>query len=208
VRELIEQAFQAKVFDHYGAAEMAALVTQCEAGSYHVNPEFGIVEILRDGEPVAPGESGDLVATGFINPVMPLIRYGTGDTAIQGDGGCPCGRAFPTLLGIEGRRDDVLITPEGRRIGRLDPIFKSVTSLHETRIVQDAADHVRVEMVLHADLAPVEEASLRRELGNRLGPSIKVDLVRVSHLPRTARGKLRAVVNEMDLHAPSRPPAA
>lgn len=197
VRELIEQAFGCRVFDHYGAAEMAALVTQCDAGSYHVNPEFGIVEVLRNGEPARAGESGELVATGFINPVMPLIRYVTGDSAIQGGEPCRCGRAFPTLLAIEGRRDDVLITPDGRRIGRLDPIFKAVSSLHETRIVQDTTDHVRVEMVLQAALAPGEEASLRRELGNRLGPSMRVDLVRVDQIPRTARGKLRAVVNEV-----------
>jgi len=203
VRELIERAFHTRVFDHYGAAEMAALVTQCEAGSYHANPEFGIVEVLRDGQPVAPGETGDLVATGFINPVMPLIRYVTGDTAVQGAEPCRCGRAFPTLLGIEGRRDDVLITPEGRRIGRLDPVFKAVSSIHETRIVQDAHDHVRVEMVLHANLAPEEEAALRRELSYRLGPSMKMDLVRVGRLPRTARGKLRAVVNEVGITAPS-----
>jgi phenylacetate-CoA ligase len=197
VRELIERAFSTRIFDHYGAAEMAALVTQCEAGSYHVNSEFGIIEVLRDGQPVGPGESGDLVATGFINPVMPLIRYATGDTAVQGDGTCRCGRALPTLLGLEGRRDDVLITPDGRRIGRLDPIFKAVSSLHETRIVQDAPDHVRVEMVLHDDLPAEDAASLRRELANRLGPLMRVDLVRVSQLPRTARGKLRSVVNEV-----------
>lgn len=197
VRDLLERAFGCKVFDHYGAAEMAALITQCEAGSYHVNPEFGIVEVLRDGMAAGPGEAGDLIATSFINPVMPLLRYVTGDSAIQGTGPCACGRAFPTLLGIEGRRDDVLITPDGRRIGRLDPIFKAVASLHETRIVQDAADHVRVEMVLTGELARDEEASLRRELANRLGPAMRIDLVRVPELPRTARGKLRAVVNEV-----------
>ncbi len=197
VRDLLELAFGCKVFDHYGAAEMAALITQCEAGSYHVNPEFGIVEVLRDGIPAGPGEAGDLIATSFINPAMPLLRYVTGDSAIQGTGPCACGRAFPTLLGIEGRRDDVLITPDGRRIGRLDPIFKAVASLHETRIVQDAADHVRVEMVLTGELAGEEEASLRRELANRLGPAMRIDMVRVPELPRTARGKLRAVVNEV-----------
>ncbi len=196
VRQLLETAFATRVFDHYGAAEMAALVTQCAAGSYHVNPEFGILEVLKDGEPARPGESGELVATGFINPVMPLIRYRTGDSAVQGDGGCPCGRAFPTIQAIEGRRDDVLVTPDGRRIGRLDPIFKAVATLLETRIVQDAADHVRVELVLQAPLAAEEEASLRRELANRLGPAMRITLLRVDQLPRTARGKVRAVVNE------------
>jgi phenylacetate-CoA ligase len=197
VRRLIEDALCCRVFDHYGAAEMAALVTQCEAGSYHLNPEFGIVELLRQGEPVGPGEAGEIVATGFINPVMPLIRYGTGDAAVWGRGNCRCGRAFPTLERIEGRMDDVLVTPEGRRIGRLDPIFKSVASLYETRIVQDQPDHVRVEVVLKAPLSSAEENTLRYELGNRLGPRVRIDILRVASLPRTAAGKLRAVVNEV-----------
>jgi phenylacetate-CoA ligase len=197
-RSVIERAFDCPVFDHYGAAEMAAFITQCRAGAYHVNPEFGIVEILRDGHPVQVGETGEIVATGFLNPVMPLIRYATGDLAVQGRAGCPCGREFPALERISGRADDVLITPEGRRIGRLDPIFKAVTALVETRIVQDGVDHVRVETVTEAALASGEQAALLEELRNRLGPSMRIDLVRVPKIERTAAGKFRSVVNLLD----------
>jgi len=197
-RELIEAAFGCPVFDHYGAAEMAAFITQCEEGSYHVNPEFGIVEILEDGERVGPGEEGELVATGFINPVMPLVRYATGDRAVAGSEDCACGRAFPVVERILGRMDDVLVTPEGRRIGRLDPIFKAVSSFHETRIVQDAPDHVRVEVVVGGRGDPsADEARLRRELRMRLGPSVVIDVERVESLPRTGRGKLRTVENRV-----------
>lgn len=197
VREVVEAAFGCRVFDHYGAAEMAALVTQCERGRYHPNPEFGVLEVLADGEPAPPGERGEIVATGFVNPVLPLIRYVTGDTAVAGGERCPCGRAFPVLEAIEGRRDDVLVTPEGRRIGRLDPIFKSVSSFYETRIVQTAADHVRVEVVPASTYDPHDEARLLEELRRRIGPSMAVELVQVESLPRTASGKLRAVVNEV-----------
>jgi phenylacetate-CoA ligase len=93
--------------------------------------------------------------------------------------------------------DDVLVTPEGRHIGRLDPIFKSVSSLYETRIVQDQPDHVRVEVVLSAPLSSAEENTLRYELGNRLGPQMRIDIRRVPSLPRTAAGKLRSVINEV-----------
>ncbi|HEX2189570.1 MAG TPA: hypothetical protein VHG51_11760 [Longimicrobiaceae bacterium] len=193
VRSLVSEAFGCPVFDYYGAAEMAALVTQCERGSYHVNPEFGVVELLRDGIPAGPGEAGEIVATGFINPVMPLVRYATGDVAAWREGECACGRAFPMLDRIEGRRDDVLVTPEGRRVGRLDPIFKAVGSIFEAQIVQDAPDHVRVNVV--GGMTEPEEAALRNELGNRLGPSMRVSFVRVDAIPRTARGKFRSVVN-------------
>lgn len=195
MRQLLTEAFQCPVFDHYGAAEMTAFITQCRMGAYHANPEYGVVEILRDGVPVRPGETGEIVATGFINPVMPFIRYATGDLAVRGEGPCPCGRASPILERIVGRMDDVLITPEGRSIGRLDPIFKAVSSLVETRIVQDARDHVRVEMVSEGDIAPAACATLLTELQHRLGPSMRIDLVRVPRLPREASGKVRAVVN-------------
>lgn len=197
VRSLIESAFGCPVFDYYGGGEMAAFVSQCEAGTYHVNPEFGIVEVIRDGRVVGPGESGEIVATGFINPVMPLIRYATGDQAVQGGAPCPCGRAFPTLERIEGRLDDVVMTPDGRRIGRLDPIFKSVTSIQEARIVQDTPDHVRLEVVPDAAFSQAEETSLVQELERRLGPSMRIDVVRLSSIPRAPSGKLRMVVREI-----------
>lgn len=200
VREVIQKAFGCPVFDYYGGAEMAAFVSQCEAGSYHANPEFGVLEILKEnGEPAAPGESGEIVATGFINPVMPLIRYATGDEAVQGGASCPCGRAFPTLERIEGRRDDVLVTPEGRRIGRLDPIFKGGYSIQEARIVQDARDHVRLEVVPDAGFSFQEEALLVQELATRLGPSVRIDVARVMSIPRAPSGKLRMVVREADV---------
>jgi phenylacetate-CoA ligase len=195
VRRTIEAAFGCRVFDHYGAAEMAALVTQCDRGSYHVNPEFGIVEILTSGRPARPGELGEIVATGFVNPVMPLIRYATGDLAIASPDGCACGRAFPVLERIEGRTDDVLVTPDGRWIGRLDPIFKGVSSLYETRIVQDRTDHVRIELVPLESFTLHDQETLVHELRQRLGPAMQIDVVRVTRIPRTAAGKFPAVVN-------------
>lgn len=195
VRAVVEEAFQCPVFDHYGGAEMVALITQCRAGTYHVAEEFGVVELLRDGRRALPGERGEIVATSLINPVMPLIRYATGDYAIAGDGTCRCGRASQTILSIEGRMDDVLVTPEGHLVGRLDPIFKAVSSLYETRIVQDAPDHVRVEMVVLGEFTDEMERELTAQLRARLGPRMRIDLVRVPSIERTARGKLRTTVN-------------
>lgn len=198
-RERIERAFGCSIFDHYGAAEMAAFVSQCEAGTYHVNPEFGVVEILKDGEPAAPGEEGELVATGFLNPVMPFVRYATGDLAVQGDDEpCACGRAFPKLAAIIGRIDDVIVTPDGRRVGRLDPIFKALHTIREARIVQDAFDHVRAEVVVDARTERTELTRLAAELAARLGAQMRIDVVPVSSIDRTARGKLRTVVNMVD----------
>lgn len=182
---------------------MAALVTQCDHGTYHVEPEFGVVELLDGGRPVGPGERGEIVATGFINPVMPLIRYRMGDYAIRGSGSCACGRPGETIERIEGRMDDVIVTPEGNLVGRLDPIFKSVASLYETRIVQDRVDHLRVEVVASSDFTKKMEDELTAQLRLRVGPSMRIDVVRVTSIERTGSGKLRTTVNLVN-----RPPRA
>lgn len=200
VRRMAEDAFGCRIFDHYGSAEMAACVSQCEAGRYHVHPEYGIVEVLVDGRPAAPGELGEIVATGFVNEVMPFIRYATGDLAVLSDSDCPCGRTFPVLERIEGRQDDCIVTPEGRRVGRLDPIFKAVSGIHEARIIQDEVDHIRVEVVPRPVVTDTERAALLDELGRRVGPSMRISIVAVDLIERTGRGKLRTVVN---LVAPS-----
>lgn len=195
VRAVIERAFGCPVFDHYGSAEMAALITQCEAGAYHAEPRFGVVELLDEGRHVSPGERGEIVATGFINPVMPLLRYRMGDFAVRGSGACRCGRPGDTIERIEGRMDDVIHTPEGRLVGRLDPIFKSVSSLYETRIVQDEVDHLRVELVASDGFSDTMQRELEEQLRSRVGPSMRIDFVRVPSIERTARGKLRTTVN-------------
>lgn len=196
-RGVLELAFACRVFDQYGAAEMGAFISQCEAGSYHAHPEYGIVELLDNGRPVAVGETGEIVATGFVNGVMPFIRYATGDRAVRGEGPCRCGRSFPVLARVVGREDDVLVTPEGREIGRLDPVFKGVAGLLETRIVQDRADHLRVEVVVAEGWGPREATLLLEALARRVGPSMRLDLVPLPRLPRGPGGKLRTVVNEV-----------
>lgn len=114
--------------------------------------------------------------------------------------GCSCGRPFPVLRQIIGRQDDCVIAPDGRRIGRMDPIFKSVSSILETRIVQDQADHLRVEIVSRGELPLRERQALLREIEARVGISMRVDLVRVSVIARSPSGKRRAVVNLVPAH--------
>jgi phenylacetate-CoA ligase len=47
-RARIEAVFHAKIFDFYGMAERVAFAAACERGRLHVNPEYGIVEIVDE----------------------------------------------------------------------------------------------------------------------------------------------------------------
>ena len=45
-RERIERVFGCQVFDFYGMTERVAFAAQCERGRMHVNPEYGVLEIV------------------------------------------------------------------------------------------------------------------------------------------------------------------
>jgi phenylacetate-CoA ligase len=197
-REAIEGAFACPLRDHYGCAEMAAWITQCEHGRYHVNPEYGIVEIIRaDGSRCLPGEVGQLCCTGLVNEAMPLIRYSIGDSAAFADGTCECGRQYPLIEGLVGRTDDLIVTPEGQQIGRLDPAFKGVGGMVEAQIIQTAEAEVEVLVVPQEKFDARASESLRAEILKRLSPSMRVTIRVVDAIPREPNGKFRAVVSRV-----------
>jgi phenylacetate-CoA ligase len=194
-REAISEAFQCPVRETYGMAEIVVSAGECSQGSLHLWPEAGWLEVLDGGRPVERGASGELVCTGFLNPDMPLVRYRVGDRGAMGDASadCSCGRSLPLLGSVEGRIDDVLYTTDGRRVGRLDPVFKSRLPIREAQIIQEALDRVRLRYVPAPDFTLDAVRSIVEQLRMRMG-SIEVSLEQMTELPRGANGKLRAVI--------------
>ncbi len=195
-RELISRAFDCPVRETYGMSEIVSAASECEAGRLHLWPEVGIVEVLEGVHPVQRGSVGNLVATGLLNEAMPLIRYEVGDRiALSADDKtCSCGRRLPVVNHIEGRCDDLLIMPNGRQIGRLDPVFKGRLPLREAQIIQETATRVRLKYVPGAGFSNGHLEEIASRLHDRLGD---VDLVleRVDQIPRGANGKFRGVIN-------------
>jgi phenylacetate-CoA ligase len=198
-RARVSSAFQCPVRDTYGMAEIVCGASECGSGTLHLWPEAGILEVLQDDteESVPRGEAGRLVCTGLLNPDMPLVRYAVGDrgSLSAAPEACACGRRLPALASIEGRCDDVLVTPEGRRIGRLDPVFKADLPVREAQIIQEAIDRVRVKVVPVAGFDSGDANSIRRRLQQRLGASMDVIVETVAEIPRGSAGKFRAVVS-------------
>lgn len=194
-RELIERAFGCPLRESYGMAEAVAAASECEHGTLHLWPTVGYVEILENGTQVAPGESGELVCTGLLNTEMPLIRYRVGDRAVAGSDipACPCGRGLPTLGGIEGRCDDVLYTPDGRTIGRLDPVFKAHVPVREAQLVQETLDVIRVRYIPDPEFRPEHAETIASAIRERMG-DVQVVMDPVQEIERTKNGKMRFVV--------------
>lgn len=198
-RKVVEEVFGCPIFDQYGCAEQVVFISQCEKGSYHIHPEYGFVEFLReDGSNAEPGEEARLICTGFTNKAMPLIRYDIGDTGILSKNqNCACGRQFPVVEKIIGRTDDILVMRDGRQVGRLDPVFKGLQSIRETQIVQEDLDNVILKIVPGDNFNKSEADVIVYELKKRLGNEVKVTTKIVQEIPRTSAGKFRAVISKV-----------
>jgi phenylacetate-CoA ligase len=103
------------------------------------------------------------------------------------------------LAAIEGRTDDLIYTVDGRAVGRLDPVFKGRLPVREAQIVQETLTRIRVRLVPAPDFTPDAIDDLTRRLRARLGP-VEVVTETMTSIPRTSRGKFRAVVCELPPH--------
>jgi phenylacetate-CoA ligase len=197
-RDLIEEQFDCPVVDQYGCTEMTHFVSQCEHGTYHVHPEHGLVEVLdKNNESVPGGYSGEAVCTGYINYAMPLIRYEMGDILTPGTMGCECGRNFPVIEQITGRIDDILVAPDGRPLGRMDPVFKGLSGIYETQIIQTANDCIELKMVVDNNFSEKNKDELVREIKKRVGHEMHIKINIVDSMPKDENGKFSAVISNI-----------
>lgn len=193
-RETIKEAFGCRTYDQYGCGERVVFAAECPAGSMHLSPEFGIVEVVDDNDrPVQDGQTGQLICTSLINRIQPFIRYRVGDRGALKTGQCCCGSPLPLLGSIEGRTDAVLTTSDGRRFSRLGLVFKGVRGIVEAQIIQDNYDKFRVRIVAGNEYSKAEGEKVMFNLAQRVGESeIRIELV--DQIERTSAGKFRAVV--------------
>src|SRR5690606_11434543 len=97
------------VFQCYATAELGVVAYETSIDGKTPLPgmvvgENLIVEIVRPGtgDPVADGEVGEVVVTGF-NPAYPLVRLATGDLSAILPEPSPCGRTSRRIRGWLGR---------------------------------------------------------------------------------------------------------
>lgn len=115
-RALMADALHANVFDAYTTTELGTVAHECEHHGLHVNAESYIVEIVRDGKPARPGETGDVLITDLTNLSVPLIRYAIGDRATAVAQECPCGRGLPLIGALQGRQPAMIIGTNGTMV--------------------------------------------------------------------------------------------
>jgi len=111
---------------------------------------------------------------------------------------------MPVLEEVVGRIEDVVVGPDGRQMVRFHGIFVDQPHVREGQIVQEALGRIRVRVVPADGFGTADEDEIRRRVTQRLGPAVHVVVETVSGIPRTAGGKLRAVVSEISVDSRGR----
>ncbi len=192
--QLIERAFGTRCRQLYSLTEGAASVTECPEGRLHVDEDYAHLEFLPAGD-----NAYHVIGTGLTNLAFPLLRYDTGDVVElnPSETRCPCGRSSRIVRNIDGRIEDYVLTPDGRKIGRLDHIFKDMTSIRECQIVQENLERLLFRVVRGPAYTAADEAALLLEAKRRLGSRIAIEIRYEEAIERTATGKLRFVVSHL-----------
>jgi phenylacetate-CoA ligase len=106
MRRDIARAFEAPLFQLYGATEAGVLFMECEHGRLHPNEQHSHVDL----EPLPGGRRlARVLVTTLGRAWMPLLRYDIGDVVRIADSrACACGLKSdgPLLERVEGRQSD------------------------------------------------------------------------------------------------------
>lgn len=197
-RELIESTFRAKVADVYACTEAGDVAWQCHVGAgYHVNADNVIVEIIKNGEPAAEGEVGEVVVTNLNRYAMPMIRFRNGDLARLSHDSCPCGCKLPMIAEIVGRTGEDILLPDGQTIPW--NLLKSPMNhphVRQFQIVQDGDGGLTVACVAEPDTdCGSMQTLLLRRFRELLGSSIAIEFKKVDRIHPDPSGKCKLVIS-------------
>ncbi len=201
-RELLEEIMKCRVWSFYGHSERAALAGECEVSTcYHIQLEYGIVELINKDENPVTNEDGlwEIVATSFNNFICPFIRYRTMDLAVPLNAECECGRNYPLLKRVEGRLQEFFVDETGSLITWSDEPLRNVQDkLNAYQYVQNEPGKILLNINAKSRFSISDIDSVKRTFLD-LYPRFNIEIKFVHHIPRTKSGKFRFLVQKLPI---------
>jgi len=210
-RSVIEGCFKVPVYNRYGGRDIKFVAQECPArNGLHINSENVLVEIVRDGRPVPPGELGEILVTRLDNLAMPFIRYRSGDLGVMASAPCECGRSLPLLQKVEGRVQDAILTSHGAIIS--GPFFahlmKDCPDVKEFQVHQLAINRLIIYSVLNIRQEFTSRERIQRLVRQYLGSAMQIDFEVCDDIPLTRSGKRRIIVSHLSPNEVMKPVTA
>jgi phenylacetate-CoA ligase len=193
--EAIRQAFGCRVFNYFAATEKVISAISCgHSLNLHVNEEICVPEFTH-ATPAVGGRV--LLGTLLTNYAMPLIRYELHDVSSEVPDPCPCGRAHGLIGPIDTKAEDFIVTPRGSLVSAslLTFPFKTARGIIASQIEQLDLHTLVVKVVTNELFRPEDSAQLCADIGSCVGDEMRIEIKRVTDIPRTNNGKFKFVVS-------------
>jgi phenylacetate-CoA ligase len=199
-RTFISNVLGGKVIDIYGSDEGGCIAWECpKCNGYHINSDLLILELLTNGNAISKN-TGEVVITNLHSYAMPLIRYKQGDVASFSDSTNLCKRGFPLLKNIQGRIDDFITLPSGRKISP-HPFYWALLDIPEVsewKIVQQQKDLLNIEIVVKNNTSSNNICTrISDNLNKILCNEMKIDIYSVQNIARNPNQKFRSVMSNL-----------
>jgi phenylacetate-CoA ligase len=201
-RQLIQSVFKVPAANEFGSRDIGFTAHESPEGQMLLMSESIIMEILdANGEPIAPGASGEAVLTGLCSDAQPLIRYRTGDVVRMSDKTCREGRGLHVIDQIFGRTTDFVVKADGTIMHALAVIYvlRAVQGVGEFKLIQQSVNFVETIVVPNRFWTDESEQKIRQGLKSRLGEEVEVKVNVVDTIAPEASGKYRYVVSHVAL---------
>jgi phenylacetate-CoA ligase len=196
MRRRLTQAFGVAPVQTYASHEFPLMGWECGvSGELHTCDDGVILEVLRDGQPAAAGEEGEVVVTNLHAYAMPFIRYRLADLVTRGSDQCACGQPFSTIRAIQGRMNDYFSLPDGRRLHPYRILEKLLPEgdawIRQYQLLQDRPDRIVMQIVPSRPVTPELQERMARAISPLLGAGIEFQVHIVEAIPLERSGKYR-----------------
>ncbi len=202
-RKTIESVLKSPVYDAYGHMERTVAISECPARSLHVHSDYGILERV-DIKPAGADKNlkmASILGTTLYNFSMPLLRYDVGDNVEfeEEAESCVCGRGLPVVKRIAGRRNDVIVTPEGQIIPCLFLVFDEAPNIVMGQFVQEEVESLRIRIVRSPAYTTENETELLANVRKFTGSKIRlyVEYTDTEELMAYSPGKFQVMVSKL-----------
>jgi phenylacetate-CoA ligase len=173
---------------HYGMMEKVSFFCNtAESDKYLENLEYGFTEII----------DGELVGTGFMNKVMPFIRYLPGDQAML-NYNLTYHKSLPfSVDDFIGRSTDMINTIDGRKLSGVNfyTMMYKIEGVEMFQIIQKTLNFFVVNIIKNLKYDDNTDLQIIKGIKDRVG-DCSIEIVYVPTLERSNSGKLKTIINE------------
>lgn len=187
------------VYDEFSSEELQSIFCQCKNKHYHDVPDCTYVELMEEDfdRNVMVGKMGEVVGTCLINKAMPIIRYRSGDLAVQSLHKCSCGYNSKMYEHILGRKNASFKKVDGTQIpsGKIldwsySLVLKHNIDILEFQIIQESYNEILVQVVAGTQYDENRDnillvQSFRHYFGKNYYIKVKI----IDEIPKTTSGK-------------------